>query len=177
MITITVCVMFGLVCLGIVGSYFLSNIQVKSYKAQLELMETLYSMEKYTYLTSDILVHDSRMAFHRNQLLEMIADRDYIKDDDKNYIRAVIFNDSDTNALNVANSTANIAKDYMIQLRDKVKSLSFNVNFDYPHSQKDLKRDIKSLNDRIEFFIDREFNKDKDDNQESKPETNETENA
>lgn len=159
------------VLLCIAGYYITNQVQGIGYQNQYFLMDKLFTMAKYAYLVSDVSIHDSKMTMHRNQLLETLASQEHISDSDRYYLTELISIDSSDKIINVSSSIKQMSREYILQLRDEASILSKQVNFDFKVSHKELKDDIQSLRTRIDEFIEREFNDDKNESE------NETQNA
>lgn len=156
------------VLLCIAGYYITNQVQGIGYQNQYFLMDKLFTMAKYAYLVSDVSIHDSKMTMHRNQLLETLASQEHISDSDRYYLTELISIDSSDKMINVSSYIKQMSREYILQLKDEASILSKQVNFDFKVSHKELKDDIQSLRTRIDEFIEREFN---DDKNESKDET------
>ena len=159
------------VLLCIAGYYITNQVQGIGYQNQYFLMDKLFTMAKYAYLVSDVSIHDSKMTMHRNQLLETLASQEHISDSDRYYLTELISIDSSDKIINVSSFIKQMSREYILQLKDEASILSKQVNFDFKVSHKELKDDIQSLRTRIDEFIEREFNDDKNESE------NETQNA
>ena len=166
---ITIFILAVLLCIA--GYYITNQVQCIGYQNQYFLMDKLFAMAKYAYLLSDVSIHDSKMTMHRNQLLETLASQEHISDSDRYYLTELINIDSSDKVLNVSSSIKQMSREYILQLKDDASILSKQVNFDFKVTHKDLKDDIQSLRTRIDEFIEREFNDNKNESE------NETENS
>lgn len=166
---ITIFILAVLLCIA--GYYITNQVQGIGYQNQYFLMDKLFAMAKYAYLLSDVSIHDSKMTMHRNQLLETLASQEHISDSDRYYLTELINIDSSDKVLNVSSSIKQMSREYILQLKNDVSILSKQVNFDFKATHKDLKDDIQSLRTRIDEFIEKEFNDDKNESE------NETENS
>ena len=156
------------VLLCIAGYYITNQVQGIGYQNQYFLMDKLFTMAKYAYLLSDVLIHDSKMTVHRNQLLETLASQEHISDSDRYYLTELMNIDSSDKMMNVSSSIRQMSREYILQLKDEASILSKQVNFDFKVSHKELKNDIQSLRTRIDEFIEREFNDDKNESYDNK---------
>lgn len=166
---ITIFILAVLLCIA--GYYITNQVQGIGYQNQYFLMDKLFAMAKYAYLLSDVSIHDSKMTMHRNQLLETLASQEHISDSDRYYLTELINIDSSDKVLNVSSSIKQMSREYILQLKDDASILSKQVNFDFKVTHKELKDDIQSLRTRIDEFIEREFNNNKNESE------NETENS
>jgi hypothetical protein len=166
---ITIFILAVLLCIA--GYYITNQVQGIGYQNQYFQMDKLFAMAKYAYLLSDVSIHDSKMTMHRNQLLETLASQEHISDSDRYYLTELINIDSSDKVLNVSSSIKQMSREYILQLKNDVSILSKQVNFDFKATHKDLKDNIQSLRTRIDEFIEREFNDDKNESE------NETENS
>lgn len=166
---ITIFILAVLLCIA--GYYITNQVQGIGYQNQYFLMDKLFAMAKYAYLLSDVSIHDSKMTMHRNQLLETLASQEHISDSDRYYLTELINIDSSDKVLNVSSSIKQMSREYILQLKDDTSILSKQVNFDFKVTHKELKDDIQSLRTRIDEFIEKEFNDDKNESE------NETENS
>lgn len=166
---ITIFILAVLLCIA--GYYITNQVQGIGYQNQYFLMDKLFAMAKYAYLLSDVSIHDSKMTMHRNQLLETLASQEHISDSDRYYLTELINIDSSDKVLNVSSSIKQMSREYILQLKDDASILSKQVNFDFKVTHKELKDDIQSLRTRIDEFIEREFNDNKNESE------NETENS
>lgn len=166
---ITIFILAVLLCIA--GYYITNQVQAIGYQNQYFLMDKLFAMAKYAYLLSDVSIHDSKMTMHRNQLLETLASQEHISDSDRYYLTELINIDSSDKVLNVSSSIKQMSREYILQLKDDASILSKQVNFDFKVTHKELKDDIQSLRTRIDEFIEREFNDNKNESE------NETENS
>lgn len=157
--------------LCIAGYYITNQVQGIGYQNQYFLMDKLFAMAKYAYLLSDVLIHDSKVTEHRNKLLETLVSQEHITDSDRYYLTELMNIDSSDKMANVSSSIKQMSREYILQLKDEASMLSKQVSFDFKVSHKELKDDIQSLMTRIDEFIEREFNDDKNesenDNQEN----------
>lgn len=156
---ITLFILALLLCIA--GYYITNQVQCIGYKNQYFLMDKLFTMAKYAYLLSDVLIHDSKVTTHRNKLLETLASQEHISDIDRYYLTELMNIDSSDKMMNVSSSIRQMSREYILQLKDEASILSKQVSFDFKVSHKDLKDDIQSLMTRIDEFIEREFNDDK----------------
>jgi hypothetical protein len=156
---ITLFILALLLCIA--GYYITNQVQGIGYQNQYFLMDKLFTMAKYAYLLSDVLIHDSKVTTHRNKLLETLASQEHISDIDRYYLTELMNIDSSDEMMNVSSSIRQMSREYILQLKDEASILSKQVSFDFKVSHKDLKDDIQSLMTRIDEFIEREFNDDK----------------
>lgn len=158
----------GALLLCIAGYYIINQVQGIGYQNQYFLMDKLFAMAKYAYLLSDILIHDSKVTTHRNKLLETLASQEHISDIDRYYLTELMNIDSSDKMMNVSSSIRQMSREYILQLKDEASILSKQVNFDFKVSHKELRDDIQSLRTRIDEFIEREFNDDKNESYDDK---------
>lgn len=158
----------GALLLCIAGYYIINQVQGIGYQNQYFLMDKLFAMAKYAYLLSDILIHDSKVTTHRNKLLETLASQEHISDIDRYYLTELMNIDSSDKMMNVSSSIRQMSREYILQLKDEASILSKQVNFDFKVSHKELRNDIQSLRTRIDEFIEREFNDDKNESYDDK---------
>ncbi len=156
---ITLFILALLLCIA--GYYITNQVQGIGYQNQYFLMDKLFTMAKYAYLLSDVLIHDSKVTTHRNKLLETLASQEHISDIDRYYLTELMNIDSSDKMMNVSSFIRQMSREYILQLKDEASILSKQVSFDFKVSHKDLKNDIQSLMTRIDEFIEREFNDDK----------------
>lgn len=156
---ITLFILALLLCIA--GYYITNQVQGIGYQNQYFLMDKLFTMAKYAYLLSDVLIHDSKVTTHRNKLLETLASQEHISDIDRYYLTELMNIDSSDKMMNVSSFIRQMSREYILQLKDEASILSKQVSFDFKVSHKDLKDDIQSLMTRIDEFIEREFNDDK----------------
>ena len=155
-------ILFILALLLCIAGYYITNqVQGIGYQNQYFLMDKLFTMAKYAYLLSDVLIHDSKVTTHRNKLLETLASQEHISDIDRYYLTELMNIDSSDKMMNVSSFIRQMSREYILQLKDEASILSKQVSFDFKVSHKDLKDDIQSLMTRIDEFIEREFNDDK----------------
>lgn len=160
---ITLFILAVLLCIA--GHYITNQVQGIGYQNQYFLMDKLFSMAKYAYLLSDVSIHDSKVTEHRNKLLETLASQEHISDSDRYYITELMNIDSSDKLMNVSSSIKQMSREYILQLKDDVSILSKQVSFDFKVSHKELKDDIQSLRTRIDEFIEREFNDNKNESE------------
>ena len=151
--------------LCIAGYYITSQVQGIGYQNQYYLMDKLFAMAKYAYLLSDVLIHDSKVTEHRNKLLETLVSQEHITDIDRYYLTELMNIDSSDKMMNVSSSIRQMSREYILQLKNEASILSKQVNFDFKVSHKELRDDIQSLRTRIDEFIEREFNDDKNESE------------
>lgn len=151
--------------LCIAGYYITSQVQGIGYQNQYYLMDKLFAMAKYAYLLSDVLIHDSKVTEHRNKLLETLVSQEHITDSDRYYLTELMNIDSSDKMANVSSSIKQMSREYILQLKNEASILSKQVNFDFKVSHKELRDDIQSLRTRIDEFIEREFNDDKNESE------------
>lgn len=156
------------VLLCIAGYYITNQVQGIGYQNQYFLMDKLFAMAKYSYLLSDVLIHDSKVTEHRNKLLETLVSQEHITDIDRYYLTELMNIDSSDKMMNVSSSVKQMSREYILQLKDEASILSKQVSFDFKVSHKELKDDIQSLRTRIDEFIEREFNDDKNESYDNK---------
>ena len=151
-----------------VGMFISNRIQLNSYKKEFDLLDSMFMWVKNSYLVSDIEIHSCRMTKHKNIILNMMIENNFVVPEQKDTLRQIIHEDSDERELNVATSVRKLAEEEIHKLKDKVEFLDFRVNFDFPKGDKELKSDIQKLMKKIYDFIeDMDKNSEKENKNES----------
>ena len=144
----------GLIVLTFVGMFISNRIQLKSYQKEFDLLDSLFMWVKNSYLVSDVEIHSCRMSKHKNTILNIMMENNFVVPEQQDTLRQIIHEDSDERELNVATSINKLAEEEIHKIKDKVEFLDFKVNFDFPKRHKELKSDIQKLMKKVYDFID-----------------------